>query len=267
MRIRRIGWAAALAMVVGLSGCGDHNNFFGSLADDHSIEAKIQEAQIALDRGDCQTAINGFAAAYNHDPNNVDTRIKLAAAYACRAGFNVTELIRIGADFVSSGQDADQFNLFKAITDTAANLVSTTWDADTTTAVSLLEDDSLPPTGGCDPAPFAYDPDAAFNQAIIYTIRGVMAVTTLQDLATAVILTGEITPAVAGVVGGALRDADRGITCSNSIVGGTAVVDNDLAQAISELHQSLNGLDGNLDNPLTAAELQQYLDDQGFVIQ
>ena len=266
MRIRQTSWAV-LAMVVGLSGCGDHNNFFGSLADENSIEAKVQEAQIALDRGDCQTAINGFTAGFINDPNDVDMRIKLAAAYACRAGFNVTELIRVGADFVASGDTADQFNLFKAIADAAVNLVSATWDADTTTAISFLTDTSLPPTGGCNPAPFAYNPDAAFNQAIIYTIRGVMAVTTLQNLATGVILTGNITPAVAGVVGDALRDADNGITCSNSIIGGSIVVDSDLAEAISELHQSLNGLDGDLDNTLAAAELQQYLDDQGFVLQ
>jgi hypothetical protein len=187
-------------MVMGLSGCGDHNNLFGSLADDSSIEAKIEEAQIALDKGDCQTAINGFTEAFNHDPNNIDTRVNLSAAYTCRAGFNVPSLIRVVADFTASGQTADQFNLFKAIADATVKHVSETWDPDTTQAVSYLTDPNLPVTGGCDPAPFGYNPDAAFNQAIVSTVRAVMAVAKLQNAATGVILTQDVTPAVARLV-------------------------------------------------------------------
>lgn len=270
MRIRRLRWVAATAwMLIGLSGCGDHNNLLGSLANDTSIEAKIQDAQIALDKGDCQTAINGFTAAFNDDPNNVGIRVNLAAAYTCRAGFNVPALIGVVAKFSASGQTADQFNLFKVIADTAVNLVSATWDPDTTKAISYLSDPNpnLPTTTQCAPPPFANNPDAAFNEAIVATIRAVMAVAELQNAAGGVILTQSITPAVATLVGSALRDADNGIACSNSIAGGNAIVDTDVAQSIHELNQGLNGLDGNLTNPLTAAELQQYLNTQGFVIQ
>ena len=268
MRIRQIGWAAAAWMMIGLSGCGDHNNFFGSLADDNSIEAKIQEAQIALDNGDCQTAINGFTDAFNHDPSDVGIRVNLAAAYTCRAGFNIPALIRIVADFVSSNESADQFDLLKAIADATVDLVSATWDADTAQAVSLLTDQNLPVTGGCTPVPFAYNPDAAFNQAIISTVRAVMAVTSLQNAATGVILTGNITPALATLVGGALRDADNGITCANSIIGGSSIVDSDVAEAISELNVAINTTpDNDPDDDVTVAELQQFLDDQGFTVQ
>jgi hypothetical protein len=40
-----------------------------------------------------------------------------------------------------------------------------------------------------------------------------------------------------------------------------------MAKAIHELDQGLNGMDGDLTNPLTASELKQYLQDQGFVVQ
>jgi hypothetical protein len=276
MRIRGIGWAAGMAgVLLSLSGCGDHNNFLGSLADDHSLDAKIEEAQIALDKGDCQTAINGFTAAYNHDPSNIGIRVNLAAAYTCRAGFNVTELIRIGAKFASSKQSADQFNLFKTIADAAVRLVSATWNADTTTAIGLLTDKTLPATGGCKLAPFAYNPDAAFNEAIVETIRAVMAVTELKNAA-GVILTGSITDAVAKPIGSALADADQGIACSNSIAGGNVVVDTDVAKAIHDLNVGANDLDCPTGAPadaachtndLSAAELQQFLNAQGFVIQ
>lgn len=261
-------WAAVTGLIAfGLSGCGDHNNYFGSIADDKSTEAKVQEAQIALDHGDCQAAIDGFTAGYNHDPNDVKIRINLAAAYACRAGFNVPALIRVGADFIASGKTADQFDLFKAISDSAVDFVSASWDPDTIQAISYLTDPTLAPTGGCNPAPFAYDPDAAFNEAIVSTIRAVMAVSSLQDAATEIISTGKITPLSAEIVGSALRDADQGIACADSIIGGSVVVNSDVAEAISQLDQGLNGFDGDLTNPLTASELKQYLEDQGFVVQ
>ncbi len=266
MRIGQEGWVAAMVgVIIGLSGCGDHNNFLGSLADDTSIEAKIEEAQIALDQGDCETAINGFTSAFNDDPNNVGIRVNLAAAYTCRAGFNVTALIRIGADYVSKGQN-DQFNLFKAIADAAANLTSDSWNEDTNDAIRLLTADNVTIIpGSYDCAPYNNDPDAAFNQAIVFAIRAVMAVATLQDLVTGVILTGNI-PDVATIVGSALRDADTGISCASNIAG-NAVVGTDVAGVISDLNQGLNGLDGNLLNPLTAAELHLYLDDHGFDVQ
>ncbi|MBI3810956.1 MAG: hypothetical protein HY283_01945 [Nitrospirae bacterium] len=276
MRIRGMEWAAVMGgVLLSLSGCGDHNNFLGGLADDHSLDAKLEEAQIALDKGDCQTAIDGFTAGFNDDPNNVGIRVNLAAAYTCRAGFNVTELIRVGAKFASSTQTADQFKLFKTIADAAVQLVSATWDADTTTAIGFLTDKTLPPTGGCKLAPFANNPDAAFNEAIIETIRAVMAVTELKNAA-GVILTGSITDAVAKPIGSALVDADQGIACADSIVGGNVVVDTDVAKAIHDLNVGVNDLDcpsgapadaACHTNDLSGAELQQFLSTQGYTLQ
>lgn len=268
MRKQMIPWVAVTGWIAfGLAGCGDHNNYFGSIAGDNSIEAKVQEAQIALDQGDCQTAINGFTAGYNHEPNDVGIRVNLAAAYACRAGFNVPALIRVGADFIDSGKTADQFDLFKAISDSAVDFVSASWDPDTNQAIFYLTDPSLAPTGGCKPAPFGYDPDAAFNEAIVYTIRAVMAVSSLQEAVTGIISDGKITPAVADIVGSTLREADQGIGCADSIIGGTAVVNSAVAKVIHALNQGLNGLDGDLTDPLTDSELKQYLKDQGFDVQ
>lgn len=85
MRFEKMGFAAAAGVTaLWLAGCGEHNNFLDSIADDDSIEAKIEEAQIALDRGDCQAAIEGFTEAFNDDPGSVANRLDLDAAYACR---------------------------------------------------------------------------------------------------------------------------------------------------------------------------------------
>jgi len=265
MRIGRKTWpAVAGGIFLALSGCGDHNNFFGSIADDTSTDAKIEDAQIALDKGDCQAAIDGFTSAFNHDPANVGYRVNLAAAYTCRAGFNIPALIRIVADYISQGQ-SDSFNLFAAIAESAVKLVSTTWPNDTSQAILYLRDpdSNLLTTTECSPPPFGNNSDAAFNEAIVQTIRGVMAA----------VITGGIPASSAKLVGEALRDADSGIACANSIAGGNVIVDSDVAKAIHDLNVGLNDMNctsGASSNDachvddLSSSELQQYLSDRGF---
>jgi len=252
--------AMAGLMALWFSGCGDNNNVLGSLADDNSIQAKTQDGQAALDRGDCQTAINNFTDVYNHDPNDVKARINLSGAYACRAGFSATTLIRIAADYIASGQSVDQFNLFKAIAVDVVPQVSPTWDADTAQALSYLTDLNLPPTVSCSPAPFAYDSDAAFHAAIILTARSVLALSQIQGPTPDVIQISLITPTVVMQIGNALSAADGGMACANSLVGGTAISGTDLAQAIHDLNLAAGAL-------LAPADLELFLSNQGFTLQ
>lgn len=268
MGVKRVPILSAILVALGLSACGDHNNLLGALADEDSRQAKMEEGQIALDRGDCPTAIERFTELFNEDPDDLDIRLNLAAAYACRAGFIVTDLIRVAADFISSDQTADDFHLFKGIADAAVRVVSPTWDPDTQTAIDLLEDPALSSLiPGCDPAPFANHPDAAFNRGILSTIRAVMAVSSLEQT-----LGGDINTAAAQfaptavLVGDALRDADESMVCANGLVGGTSVAQTDLAQAIHELHVGSNGLDGDLENPLLPADFAAYLINQGYLL-
>ena len=252
-----------LGLSLGLTACGD-GNLLEVLADDDSREAIIEEAQHALDRGNCQKAINGFSDIFENSPDDLAIRISLAAAYTCRAGFNVTELIRISADFVFSGKSSTAFNLFSTLASEAVVLVSDTWDQDTQFAVDLLTDSNLPDTASCSPPPFGNDPDAAFNEGIVLIIRAVMAVASLQNFATGIIFGGDVTPEVAALVGDALRDSSRAISCADSLVGGGAIVETTIGEVIQDLHQAANGFDGNLNNTLTVDELISVLDDQGF---
>jgi hypothetical protein len=182
MCIQMIRWVGITGWIAfGLTGCGDHNNFFGSLADDTSIEAKIQEAQTALDKGDCQTAINGFTDAYNHDPNNVGIRVNLAASYTCRAGFNVPALISIAADFGAGTLSKDR--LFQTIADKAVDTISSSWPMDLATAKGLLaQDPNVHP-----PLAFKNDPDAGFNLSIVSLMQAVLTVVDIVNYVNGVV--------------------------------------------------------------------------------
>ena len=268
MRLRKMGFAAVAGMMVLLlAGCGEHNNFLDSIADDDSIEAKIEEAQMALDRGDCQAAIDGFTEAFNDDPGSVANRLDLAAAYACRAGFSVTELIRIAANFISSGSaNSVEFDLLKLIVDNAIRVVSDTWPQDTLAAIDFLTDDGLTPIGVCDRPPFANDPDAAFNRAIISLIRATTSISTLLDTATRAVKSSELSAENADLIGDALRDADGDMDCADSLVPGNVIANTDIAQIIRELNLLANDADGDPNNDLTPSELKQFLIDQGFEV-
>jgi hypothetical protein len=254
--------AMAGLMALWFSGCGDNNNVLGGLADDSSIQAKTQDGQAALDRGDCQTAINDFTDVFDHDPNDVKARINLSGAYACRAGFIARPLIKVAANFIASGQSVDQFNLFKSFADDLVPHASSTWDADTDQALSLLTDLNLTPTVTCNPAPFAYDSDAAFHAAFILAARSVLALSQIQGSTPDVILISQIqnNPAVVTQIGNSLSAADGGMACANSLTGGTVISDSALAQSIHDLNLAAGTL-------LAPADLELFLSDQGFTLQ
>jgi hypothetical protein len=182
MCIQMIRWVAVTGWIAfGLSGCGDHNNYFGSLADDNSIQAKIQDGQTALDRGDCQGAIDNFTDVYNHDPNDVKSRINLAAAYTCRAGFNITTLIRIAADFGAGTISKDR--LFQTIADKAVATISSSWPTDLATAKGLLaQDPNVHP-----PLAFKNDRDAGFNLSIVSLVQAVLTVVDILNYVNGVV--------------------------------------------------------------------------------
>ena len=64
MRPRWLRVWVILVFGIGL-GCAD-NNLFSSLADDDSRQAKLEEAQDALDSGDCQKALDLFGELLGH---------------------------------------------------------------------------------------------------------------------------------------------------------------------------------------------------------
>lgn len=252
MCIRVIRWIGITGWIAfGLTGCGDHNNFFGSLADDHSIQAKIQDGQTALDRGDCQGAIDNFTDVYNHDPNDVKSRINLAAAYMCRTGFSVTEFIAIAADMATSGSGVTSQNVFKNVASNAVTVLNADWPADTDTAINLL-------------TPYQTDTDVAFNLAIYEMIRAVMTVADILNLVNGVVdcaanqgssdftNCGMTAQNVTDIVN-ALQDSSNLLTS----VGLTPDVTNTVNTIFTDMNSASTG------DPISCADLQQYLINQG----
>jgi hypothetical protein len=277
-------------MVIGLFGCGDHNNWFGSLADKNSSAAKIQEAQTALDKGDCQTAINGFTEAFNKDPNDVGIRVNLAAAYSCRAGFNPTALISAASDYASSNKDAAQFGLFKLVADNAARLVvpcqdgngapiSPCWDTDTKKAESLLSETNPDTASTCSLLPIGLSQDAAFNLTVVETIRAVMAVMDLTkyvaDLGTVTVDINSITSEALNFIQTIMGTADQTLSCTNTFFPNQPVVSDDVKKTLHDLNVGLNDVncapgasatDACHTDSLTTSDVTAFLTQQGITI-
>lgn len=106
-------------------GCSNSNIFEG-LTDDNTKGAKLEEAQIALDKGDFTAAINtlldlcGLSA---QDPTSGtttcdnDTRALLASAYLGRAGLDVIKIIDTAVNTANTGTQGsiDTFTEFSKL--------------------------------------------------------------------------------------------------------------------------------------------------------
>ncbi|HET6466144.1 MAG TPA: hypothetical protein VLY20_03025 [Nitrospiria bacterium] len=246
--------------VLWLSGCGDHNNVLGGLADDHSIQAKIQNGQTALDRGDCQTAIDNFTEVFDHDPNDADARINLAAAYTCRAGFNVTALIHVAADFGAGTITNDQ--LFQTIADKAVETISSTWPADLSTAKGLLAQDP----NAHPPLAFKNNPDAGFKLSIVSLVQAVLTVVDILNYADGVadcvqqqgsnaFANCQISPQDATDIINALQDSAQTLTDLG--------VASDVTDSVNTVLTDMNSATPS--DPISCPDILQYLQNQGIV--
>ena len=101
--------------------------FFAGCGDDKSPESRQAEAQRALDKGECETAVSLFDTLQKEDLNNVDRRLDLSAAYLCRAGFSIQGLLKVVADFSkSTDKEGAKDALFKNITEQVSAIVPDT---------------------------------------------------------------------------------------------------------------------------------------------
>jgi hypothetical protein len=243
-------------------GCAD-NNLFSGLADDDSDQAKLEEAIKALDDGDCEKAIDLFAELQADDPERVDRRLNLSAAYLCQAGFNVAKMIEIAAEL--AGQEITENELFQAIADRAVEIVSPTWPEDTADAIEVLRDPDAQPTGLCPIVPFKSDPDAAFNLSIAELVRATVAIVDFTEYAEGAALSGQVDDDEAEIIGEALLAASDAILCTNDLLGG-GILDTAVADLIVQISNDLHNIDGDPNNALTAADVENYLCDQGVSI-
>lgn len=253
-------------VVVGLLGgwlvaCGD-NNLFSGLADDNSTQAELEKAQIALDNGDCQTALTLYGELQTADPTSVARRLDLSAAYLCAAGFDVTAFIDVAAAFGSS--TVPDTKVFETIANQAVSSMSATWPTNLSDAEALLADDlsTAPPTAFNN-----NDPDAAFNLAIVQAVKAVLTVTDILNYVNGVV-------DCAGTQGSP-NFTDCQITAQNvadivdSLEDASGVLANlgvssEVQDTVDTVVTDLNNIDGNSNNAVTCADLQTYLSNQGF---
>jgi hypothetical protein len=146
--MKKVLLAGTVILLMAIMGC--ESNMLGSLADESSKEAKIEEAKIAIDDGNYQKAITTL----NSYKNSPDPKIAglLASAHMGAAGVDLTYMLEHTNvsdtnkfDVIASAfflRTSDQLNasssaLYKAESDASPRFITTD------TAVGLLTDLSL----------------------------------------------------------------------------------------------------------------------------
>ncbi len=271
MQIKRTsGWL--LTAVLLLSGCGDHNNLFGSLADDNSKQAKLEEAQQALDKGDCQTAIDGFTDVFNSDPGDTGVRINLSAAYLCKAGFSVTGLLKVAADFNSSSSGAaTSDDLFQRITAQVSALIPDTavWKASVCEAKKLLGGDPNQTTSwpcqstqvGGTVAVYNNDPDAAFTLSIVNLVDAVLTVADVLDTLNGIAECVQSEATTCTLTGEQVLAIGNSLLASSDAIVAAVGLDSSVTDAIDNV---VNTVDADGNGQISDPELASYLLNQGI---
>lgn len=244
-----------------LIACGD-NNLFSGLADENSTQATLEKAQIALDEGDCRTALTLYGEMQAADPASVARRLDLSAAHLCAAGFDVTAFIRVAAAFGTS--TVPDTEVFETIANQAVTSMSATWPTNLSGAESLLADDltTAPPTAFNN-----NDPDAAFNLAIVQAVKAVLTVTDILNYVNGAVdcattqgsttfVDCEISAQNVADIVDALEDAS-GILASLG-------VSSEVQDTVTTILTDLNNVNGNPNDAVTCADLQTYLSNRGF---
>ena len=157
------GWASLLLMAA----C-TNDNLLGNVTDKDSPQARLEAAQIALDNGDCQTAVDGFGELLLEFPGDLHLTMGLSAALVCRAGFEVNALVGVAGELAAGGAGVSNANVFKAVLDSAVTELNPVWQTDLNAAEALL-------------APYSADPDVAFNLGVIYMIETALIVANALD--------------------------------------------------------------------------------------
>ncbi len=241
-----------------LASCGD-NNMLSGFADDGSPEAKLALAQAALDSGDCQTAVTLYGELQAADTSSVARRLDLSAAYLCAAGFDVREFIEVAALFGSDTVTNTQ--VFEQIADAAVTSMSASWPTEIAAAETLLASDlaANPPTS------YNADADAAFNLAIVETVKAVLTVSDILNYVDGVVDCAAAQGAITGcdITAANVTDIVNALNDASDLLGGLGA-SSEVQDSINTVLTDLNAVDGNASNSVTCADLQTYLSGQGF---
>ena len=252
---------AGVAAVLGVAlGCGD-SNLLSGLADENSTQAKLEKAQVALDTGDCQTALTLFGEIQAADATNVAHRLDLSAAHLCAAGFDAQAFIAVAAAFGTSTVPSTQ--VFEEIANQAVTAINASWPTELAAAETLLAANlaAVPPTA------YNGDPDAAFNLAVVEAVKAVLTISDILNYVNGVVECAatqgstaftdcQISTANVASIVDALEDAN-GVLLNLGVTS-------EIRDAINTVLTDLNTVDGNAADSVTCADLQAYLTIQGF---
>ncbi len=256
-------WLLGLSIgMLGASGggCGGES-LFENLGDDGSRQAKLEAAQLALDKEDCQTALNLFTQVYGSSPSNVKERINLAAAHVCQAGFKTTALVSVAADFGSGVVLPTQ--LFNEIASTTVKSLDSDWPTEIGTAKDLLAQSPItnPPT------PYNNDPDAGFNLSIVTMIEATFTVVDILNYVNGVV-DCNVNQGSSSFNNCEISSADvnrmfNGLQDSSSLLESLGL-SSDITRSIDTILDGLKAADGD-SNTTTCTDIVNYLDQQNII--
>jgi hypothetical protein len=97
-------WVLAVILVLGFLG-GACDNTFQSLGEKDSREAKLEEARIAMDKGDFTTAVALLETLNVQNPADTEITRSLASALSGRAGLNFFDLVARAKEALDASGD------------------------------------------------------------------------------------------------------------------------------------------------------------------
>ena len=255
MRARWMVCAGAAAVLGVALGCGD-SNLLSGLADENSTQAKLEKAQVALDAGDCQTALTLFGELQAADATSVARRLDLSAAHLCAAGFDAQAFIAVAAAFGTS--TVPSTTVFEEIADQAVDAINASWPTELNEARTLLAETLSPLTA------YNGDPDAGFNLAIVEAVMAVMTVSDLLNYASGIADCAANPGSVCPITNAEAQAIVTALSNADTLLAGLGVTSEvrDTVNAVLTGLQSTNA-DGN-PAVVSCADLKQYLLNQSF---
>ena len=111
MRRTYFAFGLLLIFLLVLTGCGD--NLLESISDDDSKEARLEDARMALNKGNYDRALSVLGKL---NPYNLEVAKYICSAYMGKAGFNTLDLTEKAAELEDEGKEGS-FDLVASLLD------------------------------------------------------------------------------------------------------------------------------------------------------
>lgn len=264
IRAKWISTAILIILCIFLVNCGD-SNIFDGIADEDSKEARTEEALIAMDDGDYDTAISILSSLVDSHPDD-DTLIQyLSSAYAGSAGLDTLDLIEVIDELDDAGSSGSIDMVGLVLGGDAGQLSSDEVDAklaDIEEAIAILSTiGTLNEDQRIQLGVLSVTHLSLTLADLIMDDRGVDQITLTEEGIDT--LYGSDSPDFSGVDAGTLDEIDEDldhIATAITDIQEITDTDNDLAQDFNDF---LNDIDPGLDN-ISIDDLENYIDNLNF---